>query len=186
MSKYLSIKDSAIHFSRSEMTIRRLVKKIQQDLESKHQGIQIIKKEQLPNGSFKTFILTDYLNSVYVDVTPPTYTNDSQSIIEAKDEHIASLKAQIEDLIEAREKDRIEREHIQQHMEKRLSVFESMLKLKSGKPLNVGNSEEEEVDYEDISNPTEEEVDKSHFGMGKPNIKNTKWYSAVPKPEDRI
>jgi len=110
MYKYLSIKDAAIQFCISEMTIRRAVKKLQKESKDTFEGIQTLRHEKLKNGSKKIFILEKYLDHLY----NTTYTNEqvnvqvndqvnvqvNNQVNKALEDHIESLKEQIKHLYE--------------------------------------------------------------------------------------
>ena len=113
MYKYLSIKESAIEFHKSEITIRRIVTKIKKGSQPNFNNTPILKKERLSNGIDKIFILQDYLYSVYINDQVNDQVNDQMND-QVNDqatktpyptELIEVLKAQIKDL--KNDKDRL-------------------------------------------------------------------------------
>jgi hypothetical protein len=125
--EFLSIKDSVNHTSRSESTIRRLVKEIQSSVKNKQELSKKIKFDYAENGSKKILLSLDFLNEYYGlkkevdsqmssqnppnDQPPPPQSNEFidflKTQIEQKDLQINSLTNQIADLIERQKESNI-------------------------------------------------------------------------------
>lgn len=116
LMEFLSIKASVNHTLRSESTIRRLVKDIQNSVKNDRELSKKIKFVHSESGSKKILISLDFLNEYYGlkkefggktppnDQPPPLQSNEFidflKSQIEQKDLQINSLTSQIVGLIE--------------------------------------------------------------------------------------
>ena len=155
--KYISIKMACSRFSVSHSTISRLVKKVK-TTDNLYKGEKILTHTTLNNKVKKTLILSVYLESVYTnevdkehdDIYQDNRPNTESRLLDIMDRQLTEKDKQIENL-----------QYLLLQSQKRLQVFDEMLKLGSDKKKDIIIDEVDDTHSETpITNSVEiDEVD---------------------------
>jgi hypothetical protein len=155
--KYISIKMACSRFSVSHSTISRLVKKVK-TTDNIYKGEKILTHTTLNNKVKKTLILSVYLESVYTnevdkehdDIYQDNRPNTESRLLDIMDRQLTEKDKQIENL-----------QYLLLQSQKRLQVFDEMLKLGSDKKKDIIIDEVDDTHSETpITNSVEiDEVD---------------------------
>jgi hypothetical protein len=155
--KYISIKMACSRFSVSHSTISRLVKKVK-TTDNLYKGEKILTHTTLNNKVKKTLILIVYLESVYTnevdkehdDIYQDNRPNTESRLLDIMDRQLTEKDKQIENL-----------QYLLLQSQKRLQVFDEMLKLGSDKKKDIIIDEVDDTHSETpITNSVEiDEVD---------------------------
>lgn len=142
--KYISIKMACSRFSVSHSTISRLVKKIK-STDNRYKGEKILTHTTLNNKVKKTLILTEYLESIYASevdndtngIYQNTSTNTDSRLLDIMDRQLMEKDKQIENL-----------QYLLLQSQKRLEVFDKMLKISNEKRKDIIINEVDDIDDE--------------------------------------
>jgi hypothetical protein len=91
---WLSVQEAKEKYSKSESSIRRVIKELKQ------KDLTLLKFEVLPNGMQKVFIESSYFESVKKDKKTHSQNNSSNDIVTHLLNEISEKNKQIESLIE--------------------------------------------------------------------------------------
>lgn len=173
--EYLTIKESAVHLSKSVSTIRNYVRQLKATKTKLFEGETILKHKKLLNGAKQVYILKSYLDSlINVDMSidmsvnrsiDTPLTSENSMLIESLKDHIESLKKELENrnkqideflILEQKAIDRIQE---QNHIIHQLNMIVEDNRTETINNKNKEYTEVDSVDFEHVQELNEKRSD---------------------------